>query len=719
MKKIIGMAVLLGCFQASAFESEYSALVFENFSSPHSSSSGPLAIGNNATLDGYGINYGSYDFPPEDYALVVGGDLSFANGQVYYGSIITGGDISNVSESVRSSLSPGSNISGNADLPINFNDLRNKARRLSLDLSSRKDTGSVIYQWGGIYLEGDCSSDFHVFNVDGIALERAHTLALSCVPEDATVIVNINGNVNDFKPLSNISLSDFIPNRTKTVFNLYEATSLSISGVAIEGLLLAPIADISAPSGSSSVGIIANSWQGSMSLAYQPFAASIPGSNESIDMSLKWQWDGNGFMPDHNQVMVSPIIGQLNDDNRDGKIDSLDAADVVVVSFKGKNYKGTGIVRALSGIDGEELWSYENGFVSVDPRFTPALGDVDNDGVIEVVAVDDSNQQLVIFDHEGNVSKRVELADTLAGNVTLTDIDSDGSIEILAGTSAYNYHTGMLFKMHWVADHISVDVDGDGIAEVLSGNKLFDSNGQLLWSHRANELGWFTSVVDTDQDTFPEFLVSFPDPKNGESNLSLLSHTGNVIWETYTSGQGAGAQAIGSFFGADKLGIAVAGYNSVDMFNTKGMLIWSKDINDETSGKVGVTSFDFDSDGIQEVILQDHEHLYVLNGESGEVRAKVPNSTATLWEYPVVADLEGDNNAELIVVSNNYHPLYSKTTGVRVFESSNKKMPWQNATRIWNQHSYHQTNITQDGKVPQYELPSWLLNNSYRSSTLR
>ncbi|MBV7299598.1 choice-of-anchor A family protein [Enterovibrio paralichthyis] len=719
MKNIISITLLLCCSQASALENKYSALVFEDFSSPHSSSDGPLAIGNDANLNGYGILYGNHDFPPEEYALVVGGDLSYANGQVYYGSVITGGDISNVSESVRSSLSPGSDINGNSILPIDFSDLRNKAMNFSSVLSKRKDTGSVVYQWGGIYLEGDCSSDFHVFNVDGIALEKAHTLALSCVPEGATVIVNINGNMNDFKALSNISLSDFIPNRTKTVFNLYEATSLSISGVAIEGLLLAPFADISAPSGSSSVGIIANSWQGSMSLAYKPFNGRIPGTNESVDMSLKWHWNGKGFMPDHSQVMVSPIIGQLNDDNGDGNIDSLDSADVVVVSFKGNDYKGTGIVRALSGIDGVELWSYENGFASVDPRFTPALGDVDNDGFIEVVAVDDSNRQLVIFNHDGSVSKRIEMADTLAGNVTLTDIDSDGSIEILAGTSAYNYHTGMLFKMHWVADHISVDVDRDGISEVLSGNKLFDSNGQLLWSHRSNELAWFSSVVDTDRDTFPEILVSFPDPKDGESNLSLLSHTGNVIWEAFTSGQGGGAQAIGSFLGADKLGIAVAGYNSVDMFNTKGMLIWSKDINDETSGKVGVTSFDFDSDGIQEVVLQDHEHLYVLNGESGEVRAKVPNSTATLWEYPVVVDLEGDNNAEIIVVSNNYHPLYSKTTGVRVFESSNKKMPWQNATRIWNQHSYHQTNITQEGKVPQNELPSWLLNNSYRSSSLR
>lgn len=149
MKNIISITLLLCCSQASALENKYSALVFEDFSSPHSSSDGPLAIGNDANLNGYGILYGNHDFPPEEYALVVGGDLSYANGQVYYGSVITGGDISNVSESVRSSLSPGSDINGNSILPIDFSDLRSKAMNFSSVLSKRKDTGSVVYQWGG------------------------------------------------------------------------------------------------------------------------------------------------------------------------------------------------------------------------------------------------------------------------------------------------------------------------------------------------------------------------------------------------------------------------------------------------------------------------------------------------------------------------------------------------------------------------------------------
>ncbi|MCP3700571.1 MAG: hemolysin, partial [Aliivibrio sp.] len=82
-------------------------------------------------------------------------------------------------------------------------------------------------------------------------------------------------------------------------------------------------------------------------------------------------------------------------------------------------------------------------------------------------------------------------------------------------------------------------------------------------------------------------------------------------------------------------------------------------------------------------------------------------------------DLEGDDNAELIFVANDYSSKWNTHKGVRVFGSASATKPWKNATRIWNQHSYHQTNISQDGKVPLVEKPSWLLNNSYRSSTLK
>jgi len=155
------------------------------------------------------------------------------------------------------------------------------------------------------------------------------------------------------------------------------------------------------------------------------------------------------------------------------------------------------------------------------------------------------------------------------------------------------------------------------------------------------------------------------------------------------------------------------------LYDKSGQLIWAVPNDDEWSGKLGVSAYDFNGDGIDEVIVQDNFKVRVLNGLNGEVLSTVANSTASLWEYPIVVDLEGDNNAELIVVSNNYDSRYSINNGVTVFGAADNSKPWKNATRIWNQHSYHQTNISQDGQVPVVELPSWLNNNSYRSSTLK
>jgi subtilase family serine protease len=37
------------------------------------------------------------------------------------------------------------------------------------------------------------------------------------------------------------------------------------------------------------------------------------------------------------------------------------------------------------------------------------------------------------------------------------------------------------------------------------------------------------------------------------------------------------------------------------------------------------------------------------------------------------------------------------------------------ARSIWNEPSYHVTNVNDDGSIPRYEAPSWLLNNTYRT----
>lgn len=720
MKNILGLSFILLSANASAITTDYSALVFGNFSSPHSASMGPLAIGNDASLNGYSIMYDDVDFPATNYSLIVGGNLSYKNGRVYQGSIIAHGDISKVSENIYLGLVNNAAIEGNATLPIDFQQLKQYSINESLLLSQQDSVGTVTAKWGGIYLNGDCSSDVQIFNVNGYQLEKAHTFELECIPENATVIVNISGNKPSFKPLSNLNLSDFIPHRQQTIFNLYEATSLHLAGVAIEGLVLAPKADVKAPSGSSNVGIIANSWKGSMYLDYRPYNGQIPGKEPSpIDARLKWHWQTSDFMPEYTQVMATPLVAQLNDDNKDGVIDALDTADVVVVTFKGSQYTQPGIVRALSGINGKELWNYENGPVYSDPRNTPALADLDNDGLIDIVVSDQATNEIRIITNEGEIKKVISRNNKTTGSISIADLDGDGVAEILTGTSIYNYSSGLLYTLNGFKPDYSVfDADGDGIQNILAGGTLYDAFGNTLWSYSGHDSAWFSSIANLDNDPQPEVLISIPGTYATSHSLALLEHDGNIKWEKKNlPSHGGGAQAIGAFLHGGQVGIAYSGYEQLVMLNAQGDTVWEVDIDDSGSGKIGVTAFDFNGDGRDEVIYQDHYNVAIVDSLTGKELFKTANSTGTLWEYPIVVDLEGDNNAELIIVSNNYSSLWNSHKGVRAFESAGKA--WKGATRIWNQHSYHQTNITQDGKVPLLEKNSWQKNNSYRSATIK
>ncbi|ENQ5030016.1 hemolysin, partial [Vibrio cholerae] len=111
--------------------------------------------------------------------------------------------------------------------------------------------------------------------------------------------------------------------------------------------------------------------------------------------------------------------------------------------------------------------------------------------------------------------------------------------------------------------------------------------------------------------------------------------------------------------------------------------------------------------------------MRILDGKTGRVMGIIANSSGTLWEYPVVADLEGNNNASLIMVANDYDRESQVNHGVFVYESANPSKPWRNATRIWNQYAFNFSDINANGTIPTDAQPSWLTHNSFRSATIR
>ncbi len=122
--------------------------------------------------------------------------------------------------------------------------------------------------------------------------------------------------------------------------------------------------------------------------------------------------------------------------------------------------------------------------------------------------------------------------------------------------------------------------------------------------------------------------------------------------------------------------------------------------------------FDLNGDGIPEVLINSAEYFRIFNGKTGELLYKEYDGNITFGnsQSVIIADVNGDGHAEAVITGN------SNSSGmpgnIRVYGAKNND--WVGTRRIWNQPSYHVTNINDDGSIPKNESPSWLLNNNYR-----
>jgi hypothetical protein len=156
---------------------------------------------------------------------------------------------------------------------------------------------------------------------------------------------------------------------------------------------------------------------------------------------------------------------------------------------------------------------------------------------------------------------------------------------------------------------------------------------------------------------------------------------------------------------------------------------WRRSTEDDSSRVTGSSVFDFNGDGAAEVIYNDECRFRIYDGLSGRVYFEEPSESRTRIEYPIVADVDNDGNAEIIFSTSTESGFCSEGTnsaikaqynaGIEVWGDANDN--WVSARRIWNQHAYHVTNVTESGRVPMYEPESWKpyngrVYNTYRSN---
>lgn len=424
---------------------------------------------------------------------------------------------------------------------------------------------------------------------------------------------------------------------------------------------------------------------------------------------IKWAKSSFGVLPGYNQVMMAPAVIDVNGDR---------IPDVVFSTFAGGRYQSDGVLRAISGDGGSEIWSVTDAQHRVQPGSDIAVGDIDSDGRPEILTVHTSGA-LIAFEHDGAFKwMRSGLWGEISyGGPAIADLDHDGLPEIVIGGSVVNSDGTIRWQGNAVGGQgrggagphsLVADIDLDGSPEVVAGKSVYRADGALYWNSTIPD--GFPAVGNFDDDLEAEIVLV------ASGNVYLLEHTGAVKWGPVAipGGGHGGPPTVADMDGDGVPEIGVAGGSRYVAFKADGSVYWQRNTRDLSSSVTGSSVFDFEGDGRAEVIYADELFLRVYNGTNGATLYELAKGSGTLYELPLIVDVDADGNAEIVAVANNY--AFGNRTGILVIGDLNDT--WVSTRKVWNQHTYHINNVNDDGTIPRHEEPSWLTHNTYRLNAL-
>ena len=432
---------------------------------------------------------------------------------------------------------------------------------------------------------------------------------------------------------------------------------------------------------------------------------------DSFEPEVEWSFTDQG----EPYSYVTPLVANLTDDDGNGEIDLCDIPDVIAVF--GVNPSSPGSVGHVYVLDGETGTVHYVTEDAVDGTFTPAIGDIDNDGIAEIVTATPGGS-MIAFEHDGT-KKWEKPATWQIGQIfnqdlryscaaSLADLDADGDVEIMISNRVFDHEGAQLAVLPGLVYPLSTttaaDLDGDGDLEVILGATAFHHDGSLYYS--VNQVGpGHPAVADLDGDDEPEVIVTT------DQGISVLEHDGAIKQLNVQPNQEfswKGPAAVHDIDADGQPEILVSSINRFEAVEAGLALIWSADALDG-SGYAAGTAFDFLGDGTADAMYADESTLYVFDS-AGAIQLQQPRFSVTQVEYPVVADIDNDGSAEILIVSNGGGGI----PPLRAIRDAGDR--WISARRIWNQHTYHVTNVREDGTIPKHEPRHWEGLNTFRTN---
>ncbi|MBN8615736.1 MAG: hypothetical protein J0L92_34390 [Deltaproteobacteria bacterium] len=491
---------------------------------------------------------------------------------------------------------------------------------------------------------------------------------------------------------------------------------------------------------------------------------------DRIALEVEWHWEGETVGgTTYGNVVINPTVGDVSGDG---------IADVVVAAYAGNDLDSS-ILAAIHGRTGATLWTVSgtNGSTS---QSAAAVADLDpSDPGLEVVYLT-RGAALVVLDGETTTELARLAAATTAGHAdpSIHDLDRDGDAEIVIGARAFAFEAmGAGFTLRELfnanlcntngSQSVVANLDDDPELEITCGGMAFDTDGARLWPASGGTVG-YAAVADLDLDGAPEVVdvrSSTVTVRAGATGAVLIGAGGTWLGTAMAipGGGVGGPPTIADFDGDGLPEISAAGsgaYAVYDpdciepriagreagacdrMMGTTDALRWSAPVQDLSSSRTGSSVFDFQGDGVSEVVYNDECFLHVFDGRTGEevLMEPWPNSSRTGQEYPLVVDVDRDGNSEIVVPANNdqvtrdgcrasYRRVFGYATDMDIPEAYRNGTHgifvlgdpgdrWVRTRPIWNQLAYSVTHVDDRGAVPATPPDNWTVPglNNFRAN---
>ncbi|MBO4481097.1 MAG: gliding motility-associated C-terminal domain-containing protein [Bacteroidales bacterium] len=488
------------------------------------------------------------------------------------------------------------------------------------------------------------------------------------------------------------------------------------------------------------------------------FPDNVDSSDCSID-AIQQPWDTRVlYTVDNVHTYFVPLVGDIDGDGVVEIVAAKASSTTTNRHFSTQVgiYRGTDLrqLATISLTQAQRIYAGFSGPMAL-VRYPNGAG-----GMQGAVILHCYDNKLRSYDINGQLLNTSDVNTPCEGTISLADFNQDGYPEVYIGNAVYDAATlkrlcagpttgnmgrawrGDTGDPNRIAMSFAANVMEGPAPELICGNTIYKVNIASRTNTALNSVTELktidlptripqdgnVAVADFDMDGHLDVLVIADKTANNTIDSAYFyaynPASGRIL---FTHGQYAKTVSypmIGDIDGDNNLefiyideqtNVNNSRITAMKYTTSNGLQTMWRATHTDGSGRTSMTLFDFNQDNIMEIVYRDENNLRIING-SGKSHV-TGNDTITFYdlytyrmsagtrnEYPVIADVNDDGSAEIVVcgrVSGGSQAISGQLVVLGGIHT------WAPARKVWNQYMYNVTNINEDLTVPKQ-----IFNNS-------